>query len=73
MPSNTTDLMMISDLLFTYDTLIFYVNDPRQIHHIKYFLLCFEAFWALKTNLGSVRLVPIAVPEVEHFSPYPWL
>lgn len=53
MPSNTTDLMMISDLLFTYDTLIFYVNDPRQIHHIKYFLLCFEAFLGIKNKLGK--------------------
>lgn len=48
MPSNTTDLMMISHLLFTYDNLIFYVNDPRQIHHKKYFLLCFEAFLGVK-------------------------
>ena len=51
--------LMISNLLFADDTLIFCDADLDQIGDLKCTLLCFEAISGLKVNLGKSEMVPI--------------
>jgi hypothetical protein len=62
----SNDSLMISNLLFVNDTLIFYDADLDQIGYLKCTLLCFEAVSGLKVNLGKSEMVPIGnVPNIQ--------
>jgi hypothetical protein len=51
--------LMISNLLFVDDTLIFCDVDVDQIGYLKCTLLCFEAVSGLRVNLVKSEMVPI--------------
>uniref|UniRef100_A0A2N9I908 Reverse transcriptase domain-containing protein n=1 Tax=Fagus sylvatica TaxID=28930 RepID=A0A2N9I908_FAGSY len=61
--------LMISNLLFADDTLIFYDADIDQIGYLKCTLLCFEAVSGLRVNLGKSEMVPIGnVPNIQELA-----
>jgi hypothetical protein len=61
--------LMISNLLFADDTLIFCDADLEQIGYLKCTLLCFEAVSGLKVNLGKSEMVPIGdVPNIQELA-----
>ncbi len=53
--------LMISNLLFANDSLIFCDTDLDQIGYLKCTLLYFEAISGLKVNVGKSEMVPIGV------------
>ena len=55
------NLMMMSHLLFTDDTLIFCDADSMQIASLRAILARFEKVSGLRINLGKSKLVPIDV------------
>ena len=55
--STTSASMMVSHLLFTDDTLIFYDADPNQIVALREILNRFEEVQGLKINLGKSEMV----------------
>uniref|UniRef100_A0A2N9EXD0 Reverse transcriptase domain-containing protein n=1 Tax=Fagus sylvatica TaxID=28930 RepID=A0A2N9EXD0_FAGSY len=61
--------LMISNLLFADDTLIFCDADIEQIGYLKCTLLCFEAVSGLRVNLGKSEMVPIGnVPNIQELA-----
>ena len=61
--------LMISNLLFADDTLIFCDADIDQIGYLKCTLLCFEAVFGLRVNLGKSEMVPIGnVPNIQELA-----
>ena len=65
--SNTP--LMISNLLFADDTLIFCDADLDQIGYLKCTLFCFEAVSGLKVNLGKSEMVLIGdVPNIQELA-----
>uniref|UniRef100_A0A2N9I8S1 Reverse transcriptase domain-containing protein n=1 Tax=Fagus sylvatica TaxID=28930 RepID=A0A2N9I8S1_FAGSY len=61
--------LMISNLLFADDTLIFCDADIDQIGYLKCTLLCFEAVSGLRVNLGKSKMVPIGnVPNIQELA-----
>jgi hypothetical protein len=61
--------LMISNLLFVDDTLIFCDADINQIGYLKCTLLCFEAVSGLRVNLGKSEMVPIGnVPNIQELA-----
>jgi hypothetical protein len=61
--------LMISNLLFADDTLIFCDADVDQIGYLKCTLLCFEAVSGLRVNLGKSEMVPIGnVPNIQELA-----
>ena len=61
--------LMISNLLFADDTLIFCDADLDQIGYLKCTLLCFEAVSGLKVNLGKSEMVLIGdVPNIQELA-----
>uniref|UniRef100_A0A2N9GD19 Reverse transcriptase domain-containing protein n=1 Tax=Fagus sylvatica TaxID=28930 RepID=A0A2N9GD19_FAGSY len=65
----STTPLMISNLLFAYDTLIFCDADLDQIGYLKCTLLCFEAVSGLKVNLDKSEMVPIGnVPNIQELA-----
>ena len=51
--------ILVSNLLFAYDTLIFYDVVPSQLLHLRFVINWFEATSSLRINLGKSKLVPI--------------
>ncbi len=63
------DPLLISHLLFTDDTLIFYEADPNHILHLRSILIWFEATSRLNVNLGKSELVQVGeVPFIEELA-----
>jgi hypothetical protein len=61
--------LMISNLLFADDTLIFCDADLDQIGYLKCTLLCFEAVSGLWVNFGKSEMVPIGnVPNIQELA-----
>ena len=61
--------LMISNLLFVDNTLIFCDADVDQIGYLKCTLLCFEAVSGLRVNLGKSEMVPIGnVPNIQELA-----
>jgi hypothetical protein len=57
--SSVQTRVVVSHLLFAYDTLVFSGADESQIRHIEALLVCFEAVSGLKVNLSKSALIPI--------------
>ena len=57
-PNNSIGIH-ISHLLFTDDTILFCDASREQILSIRLVLTCFQAFTALKVNVGKSEIVPI--------------
>ena len=61
--------LMISNLLFTDDALIFCDADIDQIGYLKCTLLCFEVVSGLRVNLGKSEMVPIGnIPNIQELA-----
>jgi hypothetical protein len=57
--SRSQEAMMVSHLLFAYDTLIFCDLNVEQFRDLRCLLLCFEAVSGLKINLSKSKIVPV--------------
>jgi hypothetical protein len=57
--SSVQTRVVVSHLLFAYDTLVFCGADESQIRHIGALLVCFEAVLGLKVNLSKSALIPV--------------
>ena len=63
------EVMKLSHLLFTNDTLIFCEPKVEQLRNLRCLLLCFKAVSGLKINLSKSVIVPIdEVGDVEDLS-----
>jgi hypothetical protein len=59
MGSRNQKEMIVSHLLFAYDTLLFCEPSVEQYRKMRCLLLCFEAVSRLKINLSNFEIVPI--------------
>lgn len=51
--------LVVTNLLFADDTLIFYEIDPEQIFHLHLILVWFKAVYGLHINLDKSVIVPV--------------
>jgi hypothetical protein len=57
--SRESEALVVNNLLFADDTLIFCGAQEEQIRHLRCIFLCFEVGSGLRINLGKSEVVPI--------------
>ena len=59
----------MTHLLFADDTLIFCGDESEQIGFLRFVLLCFEAVFGLKINLGKLEMALVRdVYDIEYLA-----
>jgi hypothetical protein len=72
--SRNIEELLVSHLMFSYDTLIFCEAKLAHFCHLRYLFLCFEPVSRLKISVYKSGLVPLGVvDDVGGFDLYPWL
>ena len=60
---------MVTHLLFADDTLIFCGDESEQSGFLRFVLLCFEAVFGLKINLGKLEMALVRdVHDIEYLA-----
>ena len=60
---------LVTHLLFADDTLIFCGDESEQIGFLRFVLLCFEAVFGLKINLGKLEMALVRdVHDIEYLA-----